>query len=34
VWMRPLIRRRIQLHQHLPGPGDQWWQYAFPKDIE
>jgi hypothetical protein len=33
VWLRPLVRRRIQLHQHLPGPGYQWWQYAYPKDI-
>jgi hypothetical protein len=33
VWMRPMVRRRVQLHQHLPGPGAQWWQYALPGDV-
>jgi hypothetical protein len=32
VWLRPMVKRRIQTHAHLPGPTDQWWQYALPKD--
>jgi hypothetical protein len=32
--MRPMVRRRIQKHQHLDGGADFWWQYAFPGDIK
>jgi hypothetical protein len=33
-WMRPMVRRRIQKHDHLDGGADFWWQYALLKDIE
>lgn len=30
VWLRPVLRRRIQRHHFLSGPGDDfWWQYTL-----
>lgn len=28
IWLKPVMRRRIQLHHYLHGGPDQWWQYA------
>ncbi len=33
LWLRPVARRRIQLHDYLTGGPDQWWQYALPADV-
>lgn len=33
-WARPIIRRRIQVHDYLLDlrPPRQWWQYALAGD--
>ena len=28
MWLRRVLRRRCQMHDYLPGPLDQFWQYA------
>ena len=33
-WLKPVVRRRIQKHDHLPyGGTEEWWQYALPGDV-
>lgn len=30
VWLRKIVRRRVQKHDYLTGGPDQWWFYALP----
>lgn len=27
MWLRRVERRRIQIHDYIAAPLDQWWQY-------
>lgn len=28
-WLRKINRRRYQLHDYLPGPVSEWWEYRL-----
>ena len=33
VWLKTVMRRRIQKHDHLVGGANFWWQYAMREDL-
>lgn len=32
VWLRPIIKRRVQKHDYLSGGPDWWWFRSLPGD--
>lgn len=33
VWLRVVVRFRMQTKEYLPWPHRQWWAYAYPSDL-